>query len=171
MSSALFLLPAVVQAFAPSAHVVQTAPHGRGCAAGSRSPLMVATSLPNLARLAERSSPPEEVAAPAPPADFASAFRRAAASRGAPTSSGLLRSMVVPEQQSSPSSLDASAADASSLEIVTDANFRDAVLASPQPVLLEFYGEYCGPCRQCEPALKQLDASFPDLKVTPPPPP
>ena len=132
---------------------------------------MVATSLPNLARLAERSSPPEEVAAPAPPADFASAFRRAAASRGAPTSSGLLRSMVVPEQQSSPSSLDASAADASSLEIVTDANFRDAVLASPQPVLLEFYGEYCGPCRQCEPALKQLDASFPDLKVTPPPPP
>ena len=69
--------------------------------------------------------------------------------------------------QSSPSGLEAAAAGASSLEIVTDANFGEAVLAASKrgPVLLEFYGEYCGPCRQCEPALKQLDASFAELKV------
>ena len=169
MSSSLFLLQ-VVQAFAPSssAHVVQTAPHGRGCPAGPRPPLMVAmTSLPNLARLAERSSPPEEVATHAPPADFATAFRQAAASRGAPTSSTLRRNLAQSVERSIPSSLEAAPADASSLEIVTDANFRDAVIASSKvgPVLLEFYGEYCGPCRQCEPALKQLDASFADLKV------
>ena len=169
MSSCLFLLPAVVQAFAPypSAHFVQTAPHGRGCPAGSRAPLMVATSLPNLARLAERSSPPETVVTHAPPPDFVTAFRQAAASRGVPTSSTLRRSMAQSVVQSSPSGLEAAAAGASSLEIVTDANFGEAVLAASKrgPVLLEFYGEYCGPCRQCEPALKQLDASFAELKV------
>jgi len=124
-------------------------------------------ALPNLARLAERSSPPEEVATHAPPADFASAFRQAAASRGAPTSSTLRRNLAQSAERSIPSSLEAAPADASSLEIVTDANFRDAVIAASKvgPVLLEFYGEYCGPCRQCEPALKQLDASFADLKV------
>lgn len=129
--------------------------------------MVAMTSLPHLARLAERGSPPEEIATHVPPADFATAFRQAAASRGAPTSSTLRRNLAQSVEQSIPSSLEAAPADASSLEIVTDANFRDAVIASSKigPVLLEFYGEYCGPCQQCEPALKQLDASFADLKV------
>lgn len=130
--------------------------------------MVVMSGLPNLARLAEQGSQPEEVGTHAPPSDFVGAFRRAAASRGAPTASTLRRNLAQPAQRGGPSGgLEPTPADAHGLEVVTDANFREAVLASSQraPVLLEFYGEYCAPCHQVEPALQQLDASFPDLKV------
>ena len=39
------------------------------------------------------------------------------------------------------------------LTAVSDASFAGEVLASPVPVLVEFWGEWCAPCKQVEPAL------------------
>jgi len=42
----------------------------------------------------------------------------------------------------------------------TDANFDQEVLKSDLPVLVDFWGEWCGPCKAMAPMLEQLAGEF-----------
>lgn len=45
---------------------------------------------------------------------------------------------------------------------VSDSNFEAEVLRSPVPVLVDFFGEHCGPCRMLKPVLVAFAESMGD---------
>ncbi len=44
-------------------------------------------------------------------------------------------------------------------------NFRSEVLTSDKPVLLDFYADWCGPCRMVSPIVDEIAEERTDIKV------
>ena len=49
--------------------------------------------------------------------------------------------------------------------VLTDSNFDELVLHSDKPVLVDFWAEWCGPCRIIGPIVNEIGEDFKDQVV------
>ena len=47
----------------------------------------------------------------------------------------------------------------------TSANFEEEVLNSQKPVLIDFYADWCGPCKMIAPIIEKIANENADIKV------
>jgi thioredoxin 1 len=43
---------------------------------------------------------------------------------------------------------------------ITDANFEELVLKSDKPVVVDFWAEWCGPCRMIGPVIEEMASEY-----------
>lgn len=48
---------------------------------------------------------------------------------------------------------------------VNDSNFQNEVLNSNEPVLVDFWATWCGPCKMMAPAVEEVSQNMDELKV------
>ncbi|MBN2348576.1 MAG: thioredoxin [Bacteroidales bacterium] len=48
---------------------------------------------------------------------------------------------------------------------LTDANFDEVVLKSDKPVIVDFWAEWCGPCRMVGPIVKEIAEEYKEKVV------
>ena len=48
---------------------------------------------------------------------------------------------------------------------VNDSNFDEVVIKSDKPVLVDFWAEWCGPCRMIAPIMDEISKEYPEKAV------
>ncbi len=53
------------------------------------------------------------------------------------------------------------------MEIIhfTDANFSELVLKAEKPVLVDFYADWCGPCRMVAPVIEEMAKTYDEKMI------
>src|SRR5919109_3317906 len=46
------------------------------------------------------------------------------------------------------------------VQVLTDGNFDESVIKSARPILVDFWAEWCGPCRRLAPTVDELASDY-----------